>query len=111
MATGAGKSLMYQLPAIALRESGIKNAISIVISPLISLMSDQVNALRSMGISAGMLCSHTSYTEEKQAKAGEYAVLYLSPEKLFHWEDSFIELCNTHHIVCIAVDESHCVSE
>lgn len=111
MATGAGKSLIYQLPPVALRENGIKDAISIVISPLISLMSDQVNSLRAMGIPAGMLCSHTSHVEELEAKSGEYAVLYLSPEKLFHWQDSFVTLCTTHRIVCIAVDESHCVSE
>jgi len=110
MATGSGKSLMYQLPPVALREIGIK-AVSVVISPLISLMNDQVNALRVMGISAGMVCSGTSMADEKRAREGEFSVLYMSPEKLFTWKHNIVLLAKNCYVVCIAVDESHCVSE
>ena len=99
---------MYQLPAIYLREIGIR-AISIVISPLISLMKDQVSSLRAKGVSANMICSTTSRGEEQDAMNGLYCVLYLSPEKLSYWKSSLIVLSKTYYIVCIAIDEAHCV--
>ena len=83
--------MMYQLPAILLREQGI-NAVSVVISPLISLMSDQVASLRAMGVEAGMVCSTTPAAEEARALAGDFSVLYLSPEKLFVWMDNLMQL-------------------
>jgi len=104
MATGAGKSLMYQLPAVALRDIGIK-AISIVISPLISLMNDQVAALRAMGISAGMIGSTSSVEDYERARNGEFCVLYMSPEKLFGWKSNIQHLASTCYIVMIAIGE------
>ncbi len=107
MTTGGGKSLCYQVPALCL------DGITLVISPLISLMKDQVDQLLTNGIEAGFLNSTQTFEEqqlvEQKALSGQLKLLYLSPEKVmtqgfFH----FISLCK---ISLIAVDEAHCVSQ
>jgi superfamily II DNA helicase RecQ len=110
MATGEGKSLLYQLPAVALREKGVK-VTTLVISPLIALMEDQIEHLASIGVSALALGGTSSHDEEEAAMDGQYALVYLTPEKAAIWHHGFERLMTTTRIVCLAVDESHCVSE
>ncbi len=107
MPTGAGKSLCYQIPAI------IMNGITLVISPLISLMKDQVNALVQQGVSAAYL--NRSLTEAQYRKAlsnsanGKYKIIYVAPERLE--TSSFLWFALNADISLIAVDEAHCVSQ
>lgn len=107
MPTGAGKSICYQVPAIML------NGVTIVVSPLISLMKDQVNALVQQGIKAAYINSSLTDTQYdkvlKNAALGIYKIIYVAPERL----DSvgFINLCRRIKISMVAVDESHCVSQ
>ncbi len=105
--TGGGKSLVYQLPTL------IKEGISIVVSPLIALMQDQVRALKAQKISADMISSAQSRedVEEIIAKAqnGELKFLYLSPERLN--TDSTVNLLRTLKINFFVVDEAHCISQ
>lgn len=107
MPTGGGKSLCYQLPA--LKFSGI----TLVISPLIALMKDQVDALRSNGIAAEFINSSLTATEisniQKKARAGETKILYLAPERLALF--NFQKFLKTLDISLIAIDEAHCISE
>jgi len=110
MATGEGKSLLYQLPAVALREKGVK-VTTLVISPLIALMEDQIEYLASIGVSALALGGTTRHDEEEAAMNGQYALVYLTPEKAAIWHHGFERLMLTTRVVCLAVDESHCVSE
>jgi ATP-dependent DNA helicase RecQ len=108
MPTGGGKSLCYQLPAVL--QSG-KTAI--VVSPLIALMQDQVAQLSQMGIPAAMLNSTQSWNEqretERQAAAGEFRLLYLSPERLAKQE--MIAWLGKVPVSFFAIDEAHCISE
>lgn len=108
--TGSGKSLVYQLPSVLLNDMGIKST-SIVVSPLLSLIEDQLSILRYMGIPAGAIGGDYSESDEVNAKRGNYVVLYCTPEKLCNWESGLRELASHSRIVCIAIDESHCVSE
>lgn len=107
MPTGAGKSICYQVPAIMLR------GVTIVVSPLISLMKDQVNALVQQGIKAAYINSSLTDTQYdkvlKNTALGIYKIIYFAPERL----DSvgFINLCRRIKISMVAVDESHCVSQ
>lgn len=107
MPTGAGKSICYQVPAIML------NGITIVVSPLISLMKDQVNALVQQGVKAAYInrsLTDTQYDKVlKNAALGSYKIIYVAPERL----DSigFVNLCRKIEISMVAVDESHCVSQ
>ena len=107
MPTGGGKSLCFQLPTLMLP------GMTIVISPLISLMKDQVDALRANGISAGLINSTLSQDDiadvMERAKAGQLKLLYLAPERLSvpGFEDFLHEL----QIGLIAIDEAHCISE
>jgi ATP-dependent DNA helicase RecQ len=106
MPTGGGKSVCYQVPAM------MKEGITLVISPLIALMKDQVQALRANGIEAAYFNSTLSTSEqyaiERQCHAGEIKLLYIAPEKLFG--SGTLDFIRSLRINLIAVDESHCVS-
>jgi ATP-dependent DNA helicase RecQ len=106
MPTGGGKSLCYQIPAL------IRPGTAIVISPLISLMQDQVNALLQLGIRAAFLNSSLSTEVARevitQLQQGQLDLLYVAPERLVM--PSFLELLNQVKIALFAIDEAHCVS-
>jgi ATP-dependent DNA helicase RecQ len=108
MPTGGGKSLCYQLPAAMSPDKTV-----IVISPLIALMEDQVAQLAQMGISAALLNSSISPVQQsrviEKARAGEYRLLYLSPERLAR-EDTNDWLQGVP-VLLFAIDEAHCISE
>ena len=107
MPTGSGKSLCYQIPAL------LASGTTLVISPLISLMKDQVAALKARGISAAFLNSAMdgeAYADTAyQAASGAYQILYVAPERL--QAPGFQELCIHLTIPFIAVDEAHCISQ
>ncbi len=107
MPTGAGKSICYQVPAILLP------GITLVISPLISLMKDQVGALNQNGIRAAYLNSSLTARQYGMAlsniRQGVYKIIYVAPERLM--TDGFLELASTLNISLVAVDEAHCVSQ
>ena len=107
MPTGGGKSICYQLPAIAL------DGITIVISPLISLMKDQVDSLKELGINAAFINSTLDNGEFLQIlegiRANSYKIVYVAPERLN--TDSFINLVKDIRISLVAVDEAHCISQ
>lgn len=107
MPTGAGKSICYQVPAL------LFDGITVVVSPLISLMKDQVNALTVSGIPAAFINSSLSETQYQKvvsyAKQGRYKIIYAAPERLL--TNSFLSLCKSIKISMLAVDEAHCVSQ
>jgi ATP-dependent DNA helicase RecQ len=107
MPTGGGKSLCYQIPALVRPGTGV------VISPLIALMQDQVQALRQLGIRADFLNSTqdpgTRHVVEQQFKAGELDLLYLAPERLR--SPGTLDLLGASRISVFAIDEAHCVSQ
>ncbi|MBM7650750.1 DNA helicase RecQ [Neobacillus cucumis] len=107
MPTGGGKSICYQIPALVL------SGTTIVISPLISLMKDQVDALIQVGIPATFINSSLSFSEANrrinQAKEGKYKLLYIAPERLESYD--FIEDLRQMEIPLVAVDEAHCISQ
>jgi ATP-dependent DNA helicase RecQ len=107
MPTGGGKSLCFQLPAL------LRRGITIVVSPLISLMKDQVDALQTAGIAATFLNSaldrHEAGERLRGLNHGEYRLLYVAPERLML--DGFLERALNWDIVQIAIDEAHCISE
>ena len=107
MPTGGGKSICYQIPAMIL------DGITIVISPLISLMKDQVDTLKQLNIPSAFINSTLSLSELKnviyEAENNKYKLLYVAPERLE--SESFIELIKNIKISMIAVDEAHCVSQ
>lgn len=107
MPTGGGKSLCFQLPALIL------DGVTIVISPLISLMKDQVDALRANGISADLINSTLSQEEiidvMDSAKVGKLKILYIAPERLS--TQGFEDFLHTLKVSLIAIDEAHCISE
>ncbi|WP_044173066.1 DNA helicase RecQ [Flectobacillus major] len=106
MPTGGGKSLCFQIPALMMQ------GLTIVISPLIALMHDQVQALQANGVPAAYINSSLGSSEksaiERQCRSGELKLLYISPEKLF--ANGYLEWIKSLNISMIAVDESHCVS-
>lgn len=106
MPTGAGKSMCYQIPAI------MTEGTSIVISPLISLMKDQVEALCQSGVSAAFINSsltpHEYYSVLRAVSLGGIKLLYVAPERLT--AEDFLGLCRSIKIPLVAVDEAHCVS-
>ena len=105
MPTGGGKSICFQIPAL------LSNGLTVVISPLISLMKDQVEALRANGINAAFYNSSLSEIEEREIESdvlsGGIKLLYLSPEKLISSTNSWL---SNAKISLVAVDEAHCVS-
>ena len=107
MPTGAGKSVCYQVPALLL------DGITLVVSPLISLMKDQVAALIQMGISAAYINSSLDPNQVTKAleyaARGKYKIIYVAPERLYTWE--FKRFCQSVKISLIAIDEAHCVSQ
>ena len=107
MPTGGGKSICYQIPSICIEGVGI------VISPLIALMQDQVEALKQLGVKAASINSAISYNAQRniihKAKNGELDILYVSPERLL--SDNFLELLGEIKIALFAIDEAHCVSQ
>ncbi|TQI68305.1 DNA helicase RecQ [Clostridium sp. KNHs216] len=107
MPTGAGKSVCYQIPSLLFR------GITIVISPLISLMKDQVDALSQAGIHAAYINSALSsgqqYAVFENAENGKYKIVYVAPERLE--TENFRELIEKLNVSMIAVDEAHCVSQ
>ena len=107
MPTGGGKSLCYQIPALVRPGTGV------VISPLIALMQDQVQALRQLGIRADFLNSTqdsgTRHVVEQQFKAGELDLLYLAPERLR--TEATLRLLDAAKVSVFAIDEAHCVSQ
>ncbi len=114
MPTGMGKSLCYQVPAIALREAAVEDSpLTLVVSPLIALMKDQVEALLEKGIDAAFINSSLT-REEREARYqavanGQFALLYVTPERFCKPE--FLDVIARRRIVLLAVDEAHCVSE
>src|SRR6266516_3166773 len=107
MPTGGGKSLCFQLPAL------LRDGLTIVVSPLISLMKDQVDALQTSGIAATFLNSALDRQEALERlrglNRGEYRMLYVAPERLML--DGFLERALNWNIAQIAIDEAHCISE
>jgi len=107
MPTGGGKSLCYQVPSL------LRDGTGIVISPLIALMQDQVEALRQLGVRAGYLNStldgETSARVERELLAGELDMLYVAPERLL--TGRFLSLLSRSRIALFAIDEAHCVSQ
>jgi ATP-dependent DNA helicase RecQ len=107
MPTGGGKSLCYQIPALVRKGTGV------VISPLIALMQDQVDALRALGVRAGFLNSTQEPAQRRQVEAdflaGDLDLLYLAPERLR--AESTLRLLDRGTIALFAIDEAHCVSQ
>ena len=107
MPTGAGKSVCYQVPALLLPH------VTLVVSPLISLMKDQVRALNQMGVHAAYLNSSLSWNQYKKAlayaKEGRYKIIYVAPERLL--TEDFLDFAASTPISLLADDEAHCVSQ
>jgi ATP-dependent DNA helicase RecQ len=107
MPTGGGKSLCYQIPSLVRKGTGV------VISPLIALMQDQVDALRALGVRAGFLNSTLDFDEQRTVeatfRAGELDLLYLAPERLRL--ESTQRLLDAGDVSLFAIDEAHCVSQ
>ena len=107
MPTGSGKSLLFQLPAIA------RGSLTLVVSPLIALMRDQVAQLRELGVAAAALNSHSDASERRSARdaleAGALRLLYVAPERLCR-EDT-LDALKRYRVDLYAIDEAHCVSQ
>src|SRR5690606_30324455 len=107
MPTGGGKSLCYQIPALVRPGTGI------VISPLIALMQDQVDALQELGVRAAYLNSSQDWREAREVEqafqAGELDLLYVAPERLL--TERCLDLLSRGNIALFAIDEAHCVSQ
>ena len=107
MPTGAGKSVCYQVPAMLL------SGITIVVSPLISLMQDQVKSLNEAGVSAAFINSslseHAYFETVKKARQGVYKIIYVAPERLV--TEGFLDLAENVKISMVTVDEAHCISQ
>lgn len=107
MPTGGGKSLCYQIPAL------LRPGVAIVVSPLIALMQDQVEALRALGVRAGYLNSTLTpqeiYDNEQALQAGHFDVIYVAPERLV--QARTINLLQHSQIALFAIDEAHCVAQ
>jgi ATP-dependent DNA helicase RecQ len=108
MPTGGGKSLCYQIPALML------DGLTVVISPLIALMKDQVDALRNNGIDAAFLNSTQSAAQQvevfRDVRSGKLKLLYVAPERLLQSGDQFIDFLSSINVSLFAIDEAHCIS-
>jgi len=108
MPTGGGKSLCYQIPALML------DGLTVVISPLIALMKDQVDALRGNGVEAAFLNSTQSAAEQtevfRSVRNGKLKLLYVAPERLLQSGDQFLDFLRGIDVALFAVDEAHCIS-
>lgn len=107
MPTGAGKSMCYQIPAL------LFDGVTIVVSPLISLMKNQVGSLVQSGVPAAYINSSLSYPQFlrvlSNVEHGKYKIIYVAPERLL--TDGFLDTCKKIKISMVAVDEAHCVSQ
>ncbi|HEX2532045.1 MAG TPA: RecQ family ATP-dependent DNA helicase, partial [Burkholderiaceae bacterium] len=107
MPTGGGKSLCYQIPAL------LRDGVGVVISPLIALMQDQVDALAEVGVRAAFLNSTQSFDEamrvERRVRNGDLDLVYVAPERLL--TSRCLELLEASNIALFAIDEAHCVSQ
>ncbi|NYE63192.1 ATP-dependent DNA helicase RecQ [Duganella sp. 1224] len=107
MPTGGGKSLCYQIPAL------LRDGVGVVVSPLIALMQDQVDALEEVGVRAAFLNSTQTYEEasriERLVRTGQIDLLYVAPERLM--TDRCLNLFQDSRIALFAIDEAHCVSQ
>jgi ATP-dependent DNA helicase RecQ len=107
MPTGSGKSLCYQIPALC------RNGVGIIVSPLIALMQNQVDALQQLGIKAAAINSSMAYAHVEKTKDsirnGEIDLVYVAPERLLM--DDFLALLDNSSIALFAIDEAHCVSQ
>lgn len=107
MPTGGGKSLCYQIPAL------LRDGVGVVVSPLIALMQDQVDALEEVGVRAAFLNSTQSYEEasriERLVRTGQLDLVYVAPERLM--TERCLNLFQDSHIALFAIDEAHCVSQ
>jgi ATP-dependent DNA helicase RecQ len=107
MPTGGGKSLCYQIPAL------VRDGVGVVVSPLIALMQDQVDALTALGVRAGFLNSTQDFAQRREVEAaflaGELDLLYLAPERLR--VESTLRLLDRGTIALFAIDEAHCVAQ
>ncbi|MBT5229843.1 MAG: DEAD/DEAH box helicase, partial [Methylococcales bacterium] len=107
MPTGGGKSLCFQIPAIA------RPGLAIVVSPLIALMQDQVDALTQLGVKAAFVNSSMSFDEvqrvEQAMRNGELDLVYCAPERLLN--EHFLSLMSRCQLSLFAIDEAHCVSQ
>ncbi len=108
MPTGGGKSLCYQIPALML------DGLTLVVSPLIALMKDQVDALRNNGVDAEFLNSSQTNREQTEVfqkiKSGQTKILYVAPERLLQSGDQFIDFLRNINVSLFAIDEAHCIS-
>jgi ATP-dependent DNA helicase RecQ len=107
MPTGGGKSLCYQIPAL------LRDGVGVVVSPLIALMQDQVDALAEVGVRAAFLNSTQSFDEamriERKVRSGDIDLVYIAPERLM--TPRCLDLLDASNIALFAIDEAHCVSQ
>ena len=107
MPTGGGKSLCYQIPAL------VREGTAVVVSPLIALMQDQVDALKQLGVKAAFINSSQTNAEtkeiEQQLLGGELKLIYIAPERLLM--QKMLAMLGQCHIALFAIDEAHCVSQ
>jgi ATP-dependent DNA helicase RecQ len=107
MPTGGGKSLCYQIPSL------LREGVGVIISPLIALMQDQVDAMQQLGVKAAFLNSSLDHSQqnsiEQQLLAGQLDLLYIAPERLI--QSYTLDLLSRCQLALFAIDEAHCVSQ